>query len=212
MNIIIFGATGRTGNELLLRALKVGHTVTALVRDPSRVSVTHNNLKVVKGEATRYSDIDDVLRKEKYDATFSVLGAKSMLKRDLRLIDAVKNIVQAVENNDAGKLIHLSFIGVHRDAGKLGFLYKYIIPTFMRNLLRDHQEKDTIITSSKLNWILVQPPILTSDVYSGKYIHETAIHRDSYRKLKLSRANLAEFMLKQVTDKTYDRKAVLVTE
>ncbi|KOY14916.1 NAD(P)-dependent oxidoreductase [Paenibacillus xylanivorans] len=212
MNIIIFGATGRTGNELLLRALEAGHTVTAFVRNPSKISVSHRNLNVEKGEATRYSDINDVLSKEKYDAVFSALGAKGMFKRDLPLIDAMKNIVRAAENNEIGKLIHVSFIGVHPDAGKLGFLYKYIIPTFMTNLLRDHREKDAIVNSSKLNWILIQPPVLTSDAYNGKYIHEAEIHGDNSRKLKLSRSNLAEFMLKLANDNTYDKTAVYVTE
>jgi len=82
----------------------------------------------------------------------------------------------------------------------------------MTNLLPDHLDKDNLVTSSKLNWILVQPPMLTMEDYNGKYVHETQIHPDKSRKLKLSRANLADFLLKHVNDGTYDRKAVLVTE
>ena len=212
MNIIIFGATGRTGKELLQRALSEGHTVIAFVRNLSKLGISHPNLKIVQGEVTRYTDVDHVLKKEKVDAVFSVLGAKSMFKRDPVLIDALKNIIQAMENNEAGKLIHVSFIGTHRDAGKLGFLYKHVIPNVMTNLLRDHLDKDNLVTSSKLNWILVQPPMLTMEDYNGKYVHETQIHPDKSRKLKLSRANLADFLLKHVNDGTYDRKAVLVTE
>ena len=212
LNIIIFGATGRTGKELLQRALIEGHTVTAFVRNPSKLGIPHPNLKIVQGEVTRYTDVDHVLKNEKFDAVYSVLGAKSMFKRDLVLIDALKNIIQAMENNEAGKLIHVSFIGTHREAGKLGFLYKYVIPNVMTNLLRDHLDKDKLVTSSKLNWILVQPPVLTMDRYNGQYVHEAEIHPDKSRKLKLSRANLADFMLQHVNDSTYDRKAVLVTE
>ncbi|WP_418041545.1 NAD(P)-dependent oxidoreductase [Paenibacillus xylanilyticus] len=212
MNIIIFGATGRTGKELLQRALDEGYTVTAFVRNPSKLGISHPNLKIVQGEVTRYTDVDHVLKNEKFDAVFSVLGAKSMFKRDLVLIDALKNIIQAMENNEAGKLIHVSFIGTYREAGKLGFLYKYVIPNVMTNLLRDHMDKDKLVNSSKLNWILVQPPVLTMDRYNGQYVHEAEIHPDKSRKLKLSRANLADFMLQHVNDSTYDRKAVLVTE
>ncbi|NUU76798.1 NAD(P)-dependent oxidoreductase [Paenibacillus xylanilyticus] len=212
MNIIIFGATGRTGSELLRRALSEGHTVTAFVRNPTKLGISHPNLKVEQGEVNRYIDIDTVLKKEKVDAVYSVLGAKSMFKRDMILIDALKNIIQAMEKSDAGKLIHVSFIGAHREAGKLGFLYKYVIPNIMTNLLRDHRDKDALVTQSKLNWILVQPPVLTMGDYNGKYVHEAEIHQDPSRKLKLSRANLADFLLKQGNDSTYDRKAVLVTE
>ncbi|WP_337102707.1 NAD(P)-dependent oxidoreductase [Paenibacillus sp. YIM B09110] len=212
MNIIIFGANGKTGRELMERALKQGHSVTAFVRDPSKILLKDANLNIVKGEATNYSDVEKVLKANKYDIAYSVLGAKGMFKRDLPLIGAMQNIVKAMEKNNVPKLIHVSFIGAREEAVKLGFVYKYIIPNFMKNLLLDHREKDTLLTNSRLTWTLVQPPSLTSGPYTGRYMHEAQINMGVSRKLKLSRADLADFMIKQLNDDTYNNKAVFVTE
>lgn len=212
LNIIVFGATGKTGHHIVSGALKNGHMVTAFVRDPSKLSITHPNLHIQTGEITNYEDVDRVIKAKNYDVAYSAIGSKGMFKREPLLIQAMHNIVKVLEKNGVGKFIHISFIGVRSDAGKLGWLYKLIFPNVMINLLRDHREKDTLIKQSSLNWILVQPPTLTVGPYSGKYVHETQIQIDKSRTLKLSRANLADFMLKLLDDSTYDRKEVFVTE
>ncbi|ANY65148.1 hypothetical protein BBD42_00635 [Paenibacillus sp. BIHB 4019] len=212
MNIIIFGANGKTGRELIAQGLKQGHSITAFVRDSAQLNIVDKNLKVVKGEVTDYGQINKAVKANNYDAAFSVLGAKGMFKRDLLLMDAMKNIIKALEENGVDKLIHVSFIGVRKDAGKLGFLYKFIIPHFMKNLLLDHSEKDALLKKSSLNWTLVQPPVLTADAFTGRYMHEVEIHKNKSHKLKLSRANLANFMLKSLNNQTYDRKEVFITE
>lgn len=212
MNIIVFGATGKTGRDIVAGALKNGYLVTAFVRNPSKLNMTHRNLHVHTGEITNMEDVDRVTKAQHYDVVFSAIGSKGMFKREPLLIQAMHHMVKASEQNGVGKFIHISFAGVRSDAGKLGLLYKLIVPNVMKNLLHDHREKDLIIKQSSLNWVLVQPPILTVDPYSGKYVHEEHIHPDKSRKLKMSRANLADFMLKLANDSTYDRKEVFVTE
>lgn len=212
MNIIVFGATGKTGRDIVAGALKNGHQVTAFVRNPSKLNMTHPNLHVHTGEITNMEDVDKVTKAQHYDVAYSAIGSKGMFKREPLLIQAMHHMVKASEQNGVGKFIHISFAGVRSDAGKLGLLYKLIVPNVMKNLLHDHREKDTVIKQSSLNWVLVQPPILTVEPYSGKYVHEVYIQPDKSRKLKMSRANLADFMLKLANDSTYDRKEVFVTE
>ncbi|MWV42803.1 NAD(P)H-binding protein [Paenibacillus sp. HJL G12] len=212
MNIIIFGANGRTGRELISQALKQGHSITAFVREPAKLDIVHENLRIVQGQVIDYADIDKVAKSEHYDAAFSALGAKSMFKREPLLIEAMKNIIKAMEENGISQLIHISFTGVRKDSEHLGMLYKHMIPLFMKNLLRDHREKDALLKNSRLNWTLVQPPILTSGPFTGNYIHEAEIAKGKSYTLKLSRANLADFMLKQLQDPTYHHQEVFVTE
>ncbi|WP_145047611.1 NAD(P)-dependent oxidoreductase [Paenibacillus xylanexedens] len=212
MNIIVFGATGKTGREIVAGALKKGYQVTAFVRNPSKLNMPHPNLHVHTGEITNLKDVDSVLKAQHYDVAYSAIGSKGMFKREPLLIQAMHNMVKASEQNGVGKFVHISFAGVRSDASKLGLLYKLIVPNVMRNLLHDHREKDAVIKQSSLNWVLVQPPILTVEPYSGKYVHEVQIQPDKSRKLKMSRANLADFMLKLANDSTYDRKEVFVTE
>ena len=72
MKITVFGASGRTGQELLLQVLARGHDVTAVVRAPSRFNIKHNRLKVVMGDALQLNSFDDALAEQ--DAVLSTLG------------------------------------------------------------------------------------------------------------------------------------------
>ncbi|WP_411346342.1 NAD(P)-dependent oxidoreductase [Paenibacillus sp. WLX1005] len=212
MKIVIFGASGRTGTELMVQGLERGHEVTAFVRNQQSIQTQHPHLHIVQGEATNAEQVNKVIREGSYDVVFSALGAKSPFRRDLKLVEAVRYIASATSNHSSAQLLHISFVGGREDAGKLGILYKYITPVVMKNLLADHRAKDEIIISSGANWTLVQPPILTNGERNGHYIAETQINRLPSSKLKISRANLAQFMLEQAEQNAYSRQTVMVSE
>ncbi|WP_322904280.1 NAD(P)-dependent oxidoreductase [Paenibacillus sp. SGZ-1009] len=212
MKMIIFGATGKTGRELLLQGLEQGHEVTAFVRNPDKLNMEHPLLYVVQGDVTSYDDVNAALAAKHYDTVFSALGAKTPFQRNLRLVEAVRHITRAAAEQQAGKIVHISFVGTRKDAGKLGWLYRLVTPLLMRNLLADHRDKEKIIAAGAANWVLVQPPLLTNGERTGSYYYETAIRQLPTSKKKLSRANLAEFMLKQAQQSEHDRKAVMVSE
>ena len=112
MRMIIFGATGKTGRELVLQGLEQGHEVTAFVRNPDKLHMEHPLLHIVQGDATSYNDVNQALAEKHYDAVFSALGAKSPFQRDLRLVEAVKHITRAAAEQQSGKIVHISFIGM----------------------------------------------------------------------------------------------------
>lgn len=212
MNIIIFGATGKTGQELVTQSLEKGYKVTAVVRNPAKMTITHPHLTIEKGDLTNDTDVTRILKAQSYDAVFSALGAKTPFQKDPILTKATKNIIQAAAENRINKFIHVSFIGVRKESSQLGILYKYIVPVVMKNLIADHREKEAVLANSGLNWIAVQPPILTSGAKTGHYIHEQQINKGISSTKKLSRANLADFMIQQLEQDHYRQSAVFVTE
>src|SRR5690349_3424814 len=102
MNIAIFGGTGKTGLLLIEKALKSGHTVTVFARTPSKISIQHNNLKIVKGELEEHGKIEEAIKNA--DAVLSVLGPTQKTK-GLALANGIRNIVDAMKKNDVKRLI-----------------------------------------------------------------------------------------------------------
>jgi putative NADH-flavin reductase len=138
------------------------------------------------------------------------LGASTPLKRDPTLMSGVQNINQAIERAGGRWFIYLSFLGVRDGRNQLRFLGQYIIaPLVLRNVAADHEVKEALITRSRLPWIIVRPPRLTKGPRTGVYRSGERIVATSLIPT-LSRADVADFMLKQLTDDTYLHNTVSV--
>lgn len=214
MRFLAFGATGRTGREVISRALDAGHHVTAFVRDASDHGFDpHPQLSIAEGEATELASVRNVLDGEKYDAVFSLLGPKTPIFSAPELVDATRNIVSAMEASESDRLIHLSIVSTRTDSEQLGVVFDLFAPVVARNLIREHTQKEDIITSSALEWTIFQPPFLTEDEPEDDYIVRDHVREeDSDRKLRLSRGNLAEAMLARVDDVEAKHKKLFITE
>ncbi len=118
MNILIFGASGTTGHELVNQALEQGHIVTAFVRNPAKLKITHNNLKIVQSDVVNYLEVENAVKGQ--DAVFSALGASSPFKYDQTVVDGVGNIIKAMEQSNVKRFIYLLL--VFRKAAKMAAL------------------------------------------------------------------------------------------
>lgn len=204
MNVLVFGASGGTGRELVKQALAQGHSVTAFVRDPTKFEINHANLKVVQGDVADYESVERAVQNQ--DAAICALGSSTPLKRDPTLIDGVRHIIEAMEHAGEQRFIYLSFLGVRDGRNQLSFLGKYIIaPLVRRNVVADHEVKERLIKQSRLNWIIVRPPRLTNGQRTGAYRSGERIGANSIIPT-ISRADVADFMLKQLTDDAYLHK------
>ena len=205
MNALVFGASGGTGRELVKQALTQGHSVTAFVRDPTKFEIKQANLKVVQGDVANYESVARALQNQ--DATICALGSSTPLRRDPTLIDGVRHIIKAMEQAGVQRLIYLSFLGVRDGRNQLSFLGKYIVaPLVLRNVVADHEVKERLIKQSRLKWTIVRPPRLTNGCRTGAYRSGERIAANSIIPT-ISRADVADFMLKQLTDDTYLHKA-----
>ncbi|MEO7587717.1 MAG: NAD(P)H-binding protein [Arachnia sp.] len=158
MKILVFGATGATGKHIVTQALQRGHEVTAFVRDSSKL--TRNDIQQVVGEITDAEAVKGAMTGQ--DAVVSALGPRSPLKRDSELLNGIRTIVAAMQENDVHRIVYVSTMGVGDSARQLGWLGRVIaVPLFLRNAVADHGEKEDIITGTGLQWTVVRPAQLT---------------------------------------------------
>ena len=167
MKLLIFGASGHTGRELVRQALERGHSVTAFVRQPSKLASPHPHLRIIQGDVGDATAVRAALPNQ--DAVVSALGVGTPLKHDLTVIDGVRHIVQAMEADGPRRFLYLSFIGVTESRAAVGVVLRYIAPIPLREEIADHEAKEKLVRSSTLDWTIVRPPKLTNGPRTGKY-------------------------------------------
>jgi len=203
MKIAVFGATGPTGQQLVKLALQKGHTVTVLARTPEKLTMQDKNLTVIKGNALNYKDVEKVVKEQ--NAVLSALGVKPP-SREKVVGPAVKNIIRAMKAHSVDRLIVESAFFMDEKVRK-GIFVKLLNATFMKGLYEDKKEQNKALFSSNLKWTEVRPTMLTNGP-KGKYKADVKPGMFS----KISRANVADFMLQELADGNFIGKAVIVTE
>jgi putative NADH-flavin reductase len=204
MNMLVFGASGRTGRELVKQGLAQGHSVTAFVRNPAKFDIEHPHLKVVQGDVANRVSVESAVRD--HDAVICALGAATLLKREQAVVVGVHNIIMAMEWAGVRRLIYLSADTVRDTRDQLNALRKVIVPLLLHNSAADHEINESMIKQSHLDWIIVRPPMLTNGERTGAYRSGERLRARSIIP-QLSRADLAEFMLKQLADNPFLHKA-----
>jgi putative NADH-flavin reductase len=203
MKVLIFGATGDTGRLLVSYGLQQNHGITAFVRHPSKLKIQHQNLTVVKGDVNNLEIVESAL--ESHDGAISALGASTPFKRNPALVKGVDNIVKAMHRQKVSRFIYQSFIGVSEYRSELGFVFDKLMPLVMSNVIKDHEAKEESIVNSNLQWTIIRCSMLTNGPATRKY--RDGEHLTSPFILPtISRADVAEFMIKQLTDNKYNYK------
>ena len=209
MKLAIFGAAGRTGIPLVQQALEGGNDVVALVRTPSKLAIGNERLTVVQGDVANLADVERVVQGA--DAVLSVLGHVKDSEPDI-LTKAIRNIITAMDKYDVKRLVSLSGASVSapQDKPKLvNRLIKFFTQATTGSLLKDAEQHFTALQNSDVDWVVVRGPILTEGPHTGTYrVGWTGVNTG----IRVSRADIADFMLKQVTDTTYLRQAPLISD
>ncbi len=203
MNLLIFGATGGTGRHLVEQSLAQGHTVTAFVRDPAKLGIAHVKLTVVRGDALDSAAVERAV--PGHDAVLSTLGAPALKTGTIRSV-GTSNIVRAMERAGVRRLVSQASLG-YGDSRKVldrtPFYFKYlIVPFILRQGFADHLRQEEAIKRSRLDWIIVRPGILTDGGQTGVYRHGFPATERAIT-VAISRADVADFKLRQLTDDTY---------
>jgi putative NADH-flavin reductase len=200
MKVVILGATGGTGRELVKQALEIGHDVTAFVRDPSKLSLKHEKLSIVQGNMLDAASIERAIAGQ--DAVISALGSPG-LGKSTDLSDATMLIINAMEASGVRRLIFESTVGISDSKNHTPWLArKTLIPLLLKNIFADKEIQERYIKDSSLDWIIVRPARLTNRPRTGKYRIGSEINEHAPSKT-ISRSDVAAFMLKQLSDDTF---------
>jgi putative NADH-flavin reductase len=121
------------------------------------------------------------------------------LRRTTALSDGTRNILQAMEKWGVKRFVCESSLGVGDSKGQLGALYNYlVIPVLLRNIFADKEVQENLIRESPVEWVIVRPALLTNGPHTGKYRSGFAAGDNSIRR-KISRADVGDFMLRQLS-------------
>ena len=198
MKLVVFGASGRTGLLTVYQALEKGHQVTAFTRKASSVTIQHKNLRIIQGDILVYENIREAVQDQ--DAVISALGVESR-KYTTVLSEGTANIIHAMNELNVKRFICMSSAGILGDDG--GFWFgKIILPLFLKQVFEDKKRQVKLLQESNLEWVIIRPVGLTQAPKTGKYKIYDGVPGSS----TIPRADVADFMLKLLTDKKYDGK------
>lgn len=199
MNVLIFGATGGTGRELVRQALDRGHSVTAFARDPSALG-ERDGLRWLAGDVLDATAVERAVAG--HDVVLCVLGAPATKPGNVRS-QGTRNIVRAMEDAGPRRLICQSTIGIAETRGLLPPLYRYIIvPFLLRRTFAEHERQEAAVRSSDLQWTIVRAAALTDGEPTGSYRHGFTPTEGSLE-FEISRADVANFTIGLLSDDAY---------
>ena len=206
LRLLIIGATGGSGRQLVNQALALGHHVTAFARTPAKITTQHANLRVLKGDVLDYVSVELAMLGQ--DAVLSALGHKRFFGPSRILSDGTRNILRAMKSARVRRFICESSLGVGDAVGRGGLLGTFLfMPMLLAFYFQDRVRQEELIASSEANWIIVRPPALTNGKARGRYRHGLKVGNYIFGN-RISRADVADFMLKQLRDDTYLHTAV----
>ncbi|TYP70549.1 NAD(P)-dependent oxidoreductase [Paenibacillus methanolicus] len=197
MNICILGGTGRVGRELAARALEAGHAVTMLARDPQRVALTDERLRVCAGSAC-----DPVALRAAMEGADVVLSALSTDGGSV-LSESAPLIVNAMQKAGIERIIAIGTAGILNSRAEPGLL-RYQSSESKRTLTRAAEEHHAFyrtLANSGLAWTIVCPTYLPDGEYTGVYRAERDyLPEDGVR---ISVPDTAEFAFRQIDSMLY---------
>lgn len=204
-HVLVIGPTGGTGQQLVRQALERGYTVTALVRNPAKLQLTHPQLTVVKGDVLYYASVAAAMQGQ--DAVLSALGHRRLWVPSNVQSEGTHNVLRAMAEHGVRRFIAETALGLGSSAGRMGLFGTLLfLPIALPIYFWDKSRQERIISESDADWTIVRPGILTNGPKRGTYQHGENV--GSYLLPgRISRADVADFMLKQLTDDTYVRKA-----
>jgi putative NADH-flavin reductase len=211
MNLTVFGATGGVGREVVTRALDAGHHVTAYLRNPAKLTVTHPNLTVITGELT---DRDAVQRAvHGADAIISALGPSLDRKATgMPLVEGTRTIVDAMRAEGVERSIGMATPSLRdpRDTSSLlGRVVPFMGRTFLSRAYRELLEMSQLVTASGLDWTIARFTRPTEGARTGT-VRAGYLGRDKIR-ASINRADIATFLLDQTADAPFHRAAPAIS-
>jgi putative NADH-flavin reductase len=201
--VLIIGASRGIGLETVKAALLAGHNVRALARSAARIPIQNPGLEKVTGNAVDSSTIRSTV--EGVDVVVQTVGVdiapRSIFERTTLFSQSTRILVDAMKAAGVKRLIAVTGLGAGDSRGHGGLLYDAVVfPLFLKRVYDDKDVQEWIVRSSGLDWTIVRPGLLTNRPATGRYRILTAAH--DWRFGLISRADVADFIVRQVDDRT----------
>jgi uncharacterized protein YbjT (DUF2867 family) len=209
VNLLIVGATGGTGRQLVTQALERGHRVTALVRRPPRAE-PRLALTPVAGDVLNPGSLDRAMQGQ--EAVLSALGHKRWLGPSRILSEGTRNLMAAMVRHGVQRFVCETALGISDAWWQMGLYYTlFVRPVILPFYFWDKVRQEAVIRASNLAWTIVRPGMLTNGPPRARYRHGPQVGHWLWT-VRISRADVAAFMLDQLTDTSYVRATVGVAD
>ena len=204
--VLIIGASKGVGLETTRQALEAGHRVRALSRSVAGNRLSNPNLEKVRGDALESRDIEAAL--DGMDVVIQALGVSSLgdLLRPVRLFsDATRILVSAMEAKAMKRLICVTGFGAGDSRASISCLQRLPFQIVFGRAYADKSVQERLIKGSSLDWTIVRPGVLTNGRRTRRY--RILDEPSEWRNGIISRADVADFLVRQIEDRIYIRKA-----
>lgn len=209
MKIVVFGASGGTGRELVRQGVALGHEVTAFVRNPASME-GQNGVRIFAGNALDDRAVLNAIAGQ--EAVLSALGSRSLRDNSL-LPEAMRRILPAMQQHRVRRLIVLGAAGAWPGGrSKVSVVGKLIVGllrmTVLRRPFQSQRAMQELIQTSDTDWTIVQPPFLLNA--PGRGVCRVDGESLPPRGMKIARADVAQFMLAQLGSAEWVRKSPFI--
>ena len=209
MKLLVLGATGGTGREIVRRAAAAGHGVTALVRSRASAASVLPGVELVEGDAREQAALERALAG--CGAVASALGTGvSSFRKVTLLSDSTRALVAAMRQQAMGRLVCTTGVGAGDSRRHGGVLYdRLLLPVLLRTVYAGKDRQEQIVRDSGLEWVIVRPSLLKDGPGRGSYRVLTDL--SGFHGGHVARADVADFVVGQAAEPTYLHRTPLVT-
>ncbi|CAN5841096.1 NAD(P)H-binding protein [soil metagenome] len=206
MRVAIFGAGGGIGRHVVEQARAAGHELTLVTRDASTLQGSGPGVRVLEGDVRGAGLIAAAV--DGVDAVINTLGPTSNTADQVELVESfTRSLVQSMQAARVQRLVTLSGAAVNLHGERKGAGDRFasaVVRIFASHVLRAKQREYEVLAESDLDWVAVRPPRVSDDPARGDYrVGDLALGPRS----RIGKADLAAFILSQLTDDTYLRQA-----
>jgi putative NADH-flavin reductase len=205
MRIAIFGGTGGTGQQVIEQALEAGHQVSALVRDPDRLSEASKLADIIVGDVLNTQNVAETISGA--HAVVVSLGSRSDSPENT-VSQGTKNIITCMQDAGVKRLVVVTSLGVGDSKDQVPMAFKLVIKTVMRKIMADKELQEQYVRESGLDWVIVRPGGLSDDLATGAYLFGT---EPSIMAGQVSRADVAAFIIQNLSSEQFLGQAVAIT-
>jgi len=205
MRVLIIGASKGIGLETTRQALDAGHDVRALARSATAIAISNPSLEKMRGNALKTEDVEAAL--VGMGVVIQTLGVGlGELFRPVHLFsDATRVLIAAMKRQDIKRLICVTGFGAGDSRASISCLQRLPFQIVFGRAYDDKSLQEQLIKESELDWTIARPGVLTSGPRTGQY--QILSESSQWRNGIISRADVAEFLVRQIGDQTYIRKA-----